>query len=56
VTFDEVKWVADKVKPHFVRFYGDFSGSKFFRNDSTMLIAVFTSSRNESASSSDYLK
>lgn len=41
VTFDEVKWVADKVKAHFVRFYGDFSGSKFFKNDSIMLIAVF---------------
>lgn len=41
ITFDEIKWVADKVKPHFVRFYGDFSGSKFFKSDSVMLIAVF---------------
>ncbi|PMP72900.1 MAG: hypothetical protein C0187_00770 [Calditerrivibrio nitroreducens] len=41
ITFEEVKWVAGKVKTNFVQFFGDFKGKKYFKPDSFMLIAVF---------------
>lgn len=41
ITFDEIKWVADKSGANFVQFYGDFSGKKFFKTDSFMNISVF---------------
>ncbi len=41
ITFEEVKWVAGKSKANFVQFFGDFSGRKFFKPESFMLISVF---------------
>lgn len=41
ITFEEVKWVAGRVKTNFVQFFGDFKGKKYFKPDSFMLIAVF---------------
>lgn len=41
IRMDEVKWVAGKSKANFVQFFGDFSGKKFFKPESFMLIAIF---------------
>lgn len=41
ITLEEIKWVAGKSKVNFVQFFGDFSGKKFFKPESFMLISVF---------------